>query len=237
MKTLIVAPMSREARAIPRDVFVCGSGPDAPKRVIAAADAAGAEIVIITGVCGGLDPSLAPGSVILCRKLVAGDGPELAPHPALLESARRALRAVAIPFVSSTLLTVERPMASKEERTAAWNKYGAAGVDMETYGIVQALEARGARWLALRAVVDPAGEGLPSALLEWRAEEDEREILRRLLRTPKSWPSLVRLAFQMRSATRALSRAVAPIADAAGTLAPPTEAREEPRSVQFISVQ
>ena len=237
MKTLIVAPMSREARAIPRDVFVCGSGPDAPKRVIAAAHAAGAECVIIAGVCGGLDPSLAPGATILSRRLVADGKPELTAHPELLEAARRALRTAGVPFVSSTLLTMEEPIASKNERTAAWNKHGAAGVDMETYGIAEALEVRGARWLALRAVVDPAGEALPSALLDWRAEEDEREILSRLLRSPKSWPSLVRLAFQMRSATRALSRAVPPLADATGSLARPGELREEPRAVQFISVQ
>ncbi len=237
MKTLIVAPMTREARAIPRDAFVCGSGPNAPERAFREADRAGAECVIIAGVCGGLDPSLAPGGVILGRKLVADDGTDLTPHPELLDAARRALRAADVPFVSSTLLTIDRPIQSTEERTAAWNKFGAAGVDMETYGIAEALEARGARWLALRAVVDPAREVLPSALLEWRAEEDEREILSRLLRSPRSWPSLVRLAFEMRSATRSLRRAVPPVANAMASIAAAGDAPQEPRAVQFISVQ
>src|SRR5207248_1200084 len=89
----IVAPMSREARAIPGDVFVCGSGAGAPDRVVAAAEASTAEVVIIAGVCAGLDPSLGPGSLILGRRLVAGGEPELTPSHALLAASRMARRA------------------------------------------------------------------------------------------------------------------------------------------------
>src|SRR5439155_20855487 len=89
VKTLIVAPMSREARAIPREVFVCGSGADAPHRVVSAVEASGAEVVIVAGLCGGLDPSLGPGSLILGRRLVAEGEAELTPSHALLETARR----------------------------------------------------------------------------------------------------------------------------------------------------
>ena len=236
MKTLIVAPMSREARAIPRQVFVCGSGA-APRRVASAVEASSAEVVIIAGVCGGLDPSLTPGSLILARRLVAAGEAELTPSHVLLDAARRALIARNIGFVSSTLLTMDRPIASRDDRTAAWNEHGAAGVDMETFGVAKMLESRGVRWLALRSVVDPANDALPAPLLEWREEQDEREIVRRMLRAPASWPSLIRLALQMRSATRTLRRSVPPVAAALTAL---TEIKEPPtdtRQVQFISVQ
>src|SRR5437762_3457780 len=170
-------------------VFGCGSGAGAPDRVVAAAEASTAEVVIIAGVCGGLDPSLGPGSLILARRLVAAGEPDLTPSHALLDAARRALLARDIGFVSSTLLTTDRPIASRDDRTAAWNEHGAAGVDMETYGIAKTLDGRGIRWLALRGVVDPATGTLPAPLLEWREEQDERGIVRLMLRTPASWPS------------------------------------------------
>ena len=208
MKVLVVAPMAREARAIGRRVFTCGAGATAPSRIVEIVDRLQPDMVLIAGVCGGLDPSLAPGAVILGRRVLTPNAPELVPSSDVLQAARRALGRASQPFVSSTLLTVPAPLPSREARTSAWNEYGAAGVDMETYGIAQSLQERGVRWLALRAVVDPAGATLPSGLLNWRTEDDEREIVRQILRQPQTWRADARLALQMRSAQRALASAV-----------------------------
>ena len=210
MRTLVVTPMSREARAAAPDAFVCGSR-HAAARVLAHLEREPADIVLIAGVCGGLDPSLAPGALVLGRRLLAEGKPELAPDAAAFEAVRRAMRRARLPFVSSSLLTTERPIESIAARTDAWNAYGAGGMDMETYDIAAALEERRVRWLALRSVLDPAGFTLPRAVRTWSDEQDEREIARAALGSPREWPAYARLALQMRTSLRTLSRAT-PIA-------------------------
>ena len=162
---------------------------------------------MIVGVCGGLDPSLAPGDLVLARRVVASDGGELIPPRLLFEGARHELSRRRLSFVSSTLLTVEGPAGDGLERTYLWNAHGAGGVDMETYTIARAAEDHGVPWLALRAVVDPAGTGLPRSLQRWSGEADS-DVVRVALRRPMEWPAYVRLAFGMRRALRALHDAM-----------------------------
>lgn len=207
MRTLVVTPMTREARASGRDTFISGTR-GAADRVIARLDQQPADVVLIAGVCGGLDPSLAPGALILGRRLLAEGKPELTPDDAAFHAVRRGMRRARLPFVSSSLLSIDRPIESVRARTDAWNAYGAAGVDMETYDIASALSQRGVRWLALRSVLDPAGFTLPRAVREWSEEANEREISRAALRSPLDWPGYARLALQMRASLRALRRGV-----------------------------
>ncbi|HEY7801033.1 MAG TPA: hypothetical protein VIE40_00030 [Dehalococcoidia bacterium] len=210
MRTLTIAPMSREATAIGRDVIVCAHAADLPSSVLhpPVSDGAARTAVLIAGVCGGLDPSLAPGTLILGRKIVAEGRPELAPSGGLFAAARTALRGQRTPFVSSLLLTVDRPLASGDAKRDAWNTYGAAGVDMESYELAEALDAAGVPWLALRSVLDPAGSVLPAPVARWTSESDDREIARAALTTPRDWPAYARLALELRSSLRALRRGV-----------------------------
>ncbi|MDE3096316.1 MAG: hypothetical protein KGK07_10005 [Chloroflexota bacterium] len=204
MRTLVVAPTLREARMLSGDVLAARS----PDAVLARLAQQPADVVLIAGICGGLDPSLAPGALVLSRRLVACGRPDLAPPDVLVEAARRALRTLRRPFVSSTLLSVDQPLATRRGKTDAWNTHGAAGVDMETYTLAEALAGRGVPWLALRAVLDPASAALPTAVAGWRGEQDERAIARAALRRPFDWPAYVRLALQSRTALGALARAV-----------------------------
>ncbi len=206
-RLLLVAPTPREAAAV-RTSTVCGAGPRATEAVDAMLRVAPRDLVVIAGVCGGLDPSLAPGSLILCRRAVNEHGDERIPERALFEQARRAFRARRLPFVSSSLLTVDAPVVSRAQKTALWNRHGAAGVDMETWGVIEAAAAHGVPWLAVRVVLDPASAALPPSLHTWSGEPDA-DVLRRVLRRPFEWPSYARLALQARSALRTLA-AVSP---------------------------
>jgi nucleoside phosphorylase len=226
---LIVAPMAREAAACGHDALVCGAGPQAAERVDGLLQRHRPELLIVAGVCGGLDPSLAPGGLVLGRRVIAPNRSERAPQPAMLAAARRALRAGGVPYVLSGLLSVSRPAGTRRQKTALWNRYGAAGVDLETYGIAEAAEEHGVPWIALRAVLDPATAGLPSAVRDWHGEQDEQRILRHLAVRPYTWPAYARLAFQLRLALGALRRAVPLLAGAASTALPLSELDAERR--------
>ncbi|GBD22890.1 hypothetical protein HRbin29_00536 [bacterium HR29] len=214
MSVLVVAPTEREARAI-RGARACGAGHAAGEGLVRFLEAERPEAVLVAGWCGGLDPSLAPGDVVLGRSVSAPGRTELRPRPLLLEAARRELRRRrGLRFVSSRLLTVERPAAGRSEKVDLWNEFGAAGVDMETYALVEELEGRGIPWLVIRVVLDPAGWELPRSLTTWTAEGDEREALRRALLRPWEWPAYARLARAAPRAERALRRAAAIVARA-----------------------
>lgn len=203
MRALVIAPTRREARAVGHSAVVCGDA-DAARTIADMQRTQPIELLLIVGVCGGLDPSLAPGGVILARSAVTRASAELVPDPEVFGAVRRAMRARNTAFISSKLLTVDRPAASRAAKTMLWNTHGAAGVDMETYALAAAAVAQGIPWLAIRAVLDTSSCGLPAPLRGWRAESGERAILRAMARQPWEWPALLRLAWQMRSAFRAL---------------------------------
>lgn len=214
MRTLIVTGMGREARAVG-----CGARTwrrDDPSVALGGADSD--ACVLIAGVCRGLDPSLAPGALILARAVAADGAPELVPAPGSFGAARRALRMRHPGFVSSKLLTVGEPLDGVRARTEAWNAHGAAGIDMETYDIARACEARGLAWVAVRAVLDPAGARLPRAAAAWREDSDDAAIARSALTTPRDWPAYLRLALQLRTSLQALSAAIPALVSALGRL-------------------
>jgi nucleoside phosphorylase len=220
MSVAIVAPTRREATACGEGTLVCGVGVAAEASLAALLDRGRAEALVIAGVCGGLDPSLAPGTLILCRRALQRGAPELKPDQAQIETARRRLRGKGVPFVLSGLLTVEHPVASRAEKTDLWNEFGAAGVDMETYPLARLAEARGVPWLAVRAVLDPANAGLPAVLRNVRDEVDERALAAALARSPRDWPAAARLALWLRCALAGLRQGVPVVAAVASSVRP-----------------
>lgn len=209
MKTLIVTPTSREAAALgPRyRGLICGGGAAAGESVAARIAEEKPDLVVLAGYCGALDPSLHAGSLILCRHALAPGEEPLEPHQGAVERVRHALKDPGRLFVYSRLLTVAKPVASKRRKTDLWNEHGAGGVDMETYGVARACADAGVPWLALRAVLDPAGQTLPKAAAQWAGEADEVEIRKQVLRSPLKWPAYGRLVLELRHANKALHEA------------------------------
>jgi len=223
---LVVTAMPREAKALRAlGAVACGTRAAAGCTLDALLRARPPAAVVITGVCGGLDPSLRPGDAILASALLASGRPDLAPGAALLDAARSALRSGAVRFVTSPVLTVDAPLTPRPARTGAWNAYGAVAVDMETYDLAAAASARGAPWLALRVVLDPTHHELPPSLRAWSGETD-RQVALRALGRPLEWPAYLRLALQWRIAAASLRRAAPIVTRAASAAAPGGEPRQ-----------
>lgn len=233
MRVLCVAPMTREARVA--DAVACGAGARATAFVDRALATGEYDAVMLAGVCGGLDPSLMAGAVIVARRAIdasAGDGIDV--DPALRDAVRARLRARSVPFVSAPLLTVDAALLDATGRRDAWNLHGAAGVDMESYGVAAAALRHGVPWIAVRVVLDPAGMELPRSLAAWRGEDDERAIAREALRHPREWPAYTRLALQSRAAMRTLTR-IAPLArDAVADLPAATRASRVVEAIALV---
>lgn len=211
MKPLALAPTTREADAFHRlQPAICGVGTAAGSFVADVMPRP--EAILLGGVCGGLDPSLPAGGIILGRQVVDTGGDVIEADRLLLDEIRAFLRTHHVPFVFSRLLTVPAAVLTKNEKRDLWNTHGAAGVDMETYHVAWAARDAGIPWVVVRAVVDPATASLPGSLADWDGKAGQAALLRRAARRPAEWPGYARLAVYDRRARAALKRAMPAVA-------------------------
>jgi len=131
----------------------------AARGLIALLDAFPVDRLVVLGTAGGLSPRLAPGALIVARRVREGAIDAPAPDPAWQERALASGRAVA-----GTVVTSEFILPYPEMKEALWRTLpggGPAAVDLET-AIYARLAARcGVPYIAVWAVLDPAEEELP----------------------------------------------------------------------------
>lgn len=182
---------------------VVGVGPAAASRSVRRLlDATEVDHVVVIGVCGGIDPALGIGDLVVPTDVADETGHSLVPAPLVgLEPRGRLL-------TTSTLVM-------DAERHEAWRADGIVAVDMETAAVGAVCEARGVTWSVVRAVSDRPSDGLFDAsimeLLRPDGSPDLRAVARRVVRHPRSIATLARLG---RDSSRAAKASVAGAVDA-----------------------
>jgi hopanoid-associated phosphorylase len=184
-------------------------------RTLAAAErllAEGATALVSFGIAGALAPDLAPGALLLPRRVLAEDGDAF-----VVDAALHARLAVALGLVADErdLLGAQRIVGAPADKAALHRRTGAAAVDLESGYVAAAAARRGRPFIVLRAVADPAGFALPRAAavgLDAAGNVAIAPVLRALLRAPWQIGALVRVALHTRHALATLSRAVPSLA-------------------------
>jgi adenosylhomocysteine nucleosidase len=177
----------------------------------------GADLVISFGVCGGLDPALRPGTLIVAESICDPAGGVAATDEAARTDLFETLFAAGLRPASGTLLGSDTPVATAAEKARLFAETGAVAVDMESHGIAHAAQAANAAVLAVRAVADPAERDLPRAALKATAPDGRLRLLpviATMYLRPWESPAMIRLAYEARLAFDALERA----ADVCGNL-------------------
>ncbi|MGH2633696.1 MAG: hypothetical protein ACRDG3_09830 [Tepidiformaceae bacterium] len=221
---LVVVPTEREHAALTRAsaAVVCGVGSEAGAALAEILAARRPSLVLLAGFAGALDPSLKAGTTILARESTTAGGEPLAPDVASNKLIEAALHQSRRPFVRSRLLTVDGPVMRASEKRDLWNTHGAGGVDMETHAVAEACVAAGIPWVALRVVLDGAGQSMPKGIAEWHGDSDDKGVALAALKRPQDWPGFVRLAIQYPKARTALRRSVRLAVRAVNAEAAPT---------------
>jgi adenosylhomocysteine nucleosidase len=216
----------RKAGAARAGINIVQSGPG-PRRAAQAASAAvasGASALVSFGLAGGLVARLAPGSVVLPHR-IRGEGGQVffadrEWHAALARGLLGVLEPCFDDLVSvpSALTTVAAKAASAAD--------GAAAADMESAAIAQVAAGAGARFVALRVIVDAAHDSLPGNAERWIDERGERRLAPALAAAfkPVQWRELWILGQRYRRARRTLER-LAPFVVARGFFASPSASR------------
>lgn len=202
---LAVTGLVAEARiaAGPGVVTAAGGGDSARLALLVkGALARGVRAVISFGIAGGLEPGLAPGSVLIGRGVHDGDDRDEA------ASAWVARIATALPEARiADLAGVDAAVVTAADKAALHRRTGAAAVDMESHVASRLAALHGLPFVALRVVADPARRTLPPAALVGLRPDgttDVGAVLRSLARAPRQLPGLIRTGLDARAAFTAL---------------------------------
>ena len=180
-------------------------------RWTALVSAADRPLVVSAGVCGGLDPSLRAGDLVLPDAVISDGGRRL---PVTGSVAHRSTAAGGAPARTGLMATVTRVVATPEAKAALRAATGAVAVDMESAAILDAAAARGCSSLVVRAVSDDARETLPDELMGLMGTGGRIQCGGVLLALAS--PRVLHRALQLRRSTR---RALASVAGALARLA------------------
>ena len=199
-------------------LVVSGMGPAAAAQGARQLLAAGAQALISWGMAGGLDPALEAGTLVLPSEVISPGGGHFFTADHWREPLCAAL-AHAHPLCCGRLLSSREVIGTAADKARAFQQTRASAVDMESLAIAEVAARARVPFLAVRAIVDTAGDAVPASLIEAAAGAAPVRIGRlvgSLARTPADTLALVRLARGYRAASRALA-AVA----LSGALAPP----------------
>ncbi len=198
-----------------------GPGPERAQAAAARLAGDGAALLISFGICGGLDPELRPGDLVLADAVLAGDGaryPAAAQQRAVLEAR---LSGLSLRIRTGALFGQDQPLAAAADKAARFGASGAPAVDMESLGVARAAEATGLPFLVVRAVADPAAHSLPRAALKAIGPDGRLKpfaALTAMYLRPWESPALVRLAYETRRAFDTLEKVAARLAEPGGGL-------------------
>ncbi len=191
------------------------------------------RLVLSIGTCGGLDPELQVGDVILAYRVAVpsassgADASREADEPGCAAGADCAGDAICRAYEKvcqlehkfvcrmGTILTVDKALATEESKALARKDYGADVVDMETSAIAKAAAECGVAWAVVRVVSDSASENLPIDFGSIMGADGEPDRVRLAVKAIMKPPLMLKL-LKLRTA---MNRAVGNMADCLEELA------------------
>jgi len=184
---------------ISRYVIVGGGLPAGARAAAEVLAAQGVSALMSFGLAGGLDPALAPGRLVVPRRVISAGGVWLT-DPALTQDCGGA--------TAEALFAGETIAATATEKAALHAQTGAAAIDLESGEVAAAAARHGLPFVVVRAICDPAERNLPPAALaalNTAGVIGLGRVLASLLRAPRQLPLLLALARDAGAARRALA--------------------------------
>lgn len=141
-------------------VFSCGMGAPEAEKTVTEAKQSGVKGIISFGVCGGLDPALPAGSIVLPHSILA---PQEIPVDLVWRNALETVLIENYDIAGGKLLAAEKTINSIDEKSLLYKQTGACAVDMESGVLAQEAARQQLPFIAVRVVHDPANQSLPPA--------------------------------------------------------------------------
>ncbi len=189
-------------------VIRAGIGGSNARRAATVLRDAGVEALLSWGCAAGLDPEIEPGTIVVPTAVLAPDGEKIKVDQRLHSSLCQALSG-GVPIRTECSMSSDSPVVSRQQKAMLYQRYAAVAVDMESAAIAQAARSFDLPFAAVRVVLDPAGQGLPEAVIQGMEDDGSFAIgrcLRCLLKRPSDVLGMVSLAIHSWRASRSLQR-------------------------------
>jgi 5'-methylthioadenosine/S-adenosylhomocysteine nucleosidase len=167
------------------------------------------DLIIHTGYCGGADPVLTVGDLVIAESVVDAASGKIYPGDAsLLARAHGILKAKNIRGRAGKLVTIDRVATSPHDKAFLATQHAAIGIDMESSELADALAQTDIPCIVVRAVLDPLDFHFPniSDVVEEDGSTDAMALIEHLVRKPGEiarLPKIQYLASQAREAIAA----------------------------------
>jgi adenosylhomocysteine nucleosidase len=178
--------------------------------------AKGASQLISWGCAAALEPSLQAGDLTLADRLLDADNEEIRVNPDWLDHAKTVFgetftdpREQAV--LHTGLLTESNTVVTSGKAKKQLHAFtGALALDMESSAVAKVAQKHSLPFLAIRAIADTAGMGLPEAVVYATNADGEvaiGKLLGYLLLHPAQLPSLIKLGLYFNKAKQTLKQA------------------------------
>jgi hypothetical protein len=184
---------------------VCGNAATLTEKLRAIARV---RLVVSFGLCGGLDPALRAGDIVIGTKVVAA-GQSIDADAAAVELLAGRLSASGERTHLGAVACVDRPVLTAREKAQLRLTTGAAVVDMESLVAARFARERGVALAILRVVGDPADRAVPAIAAEALRPDggvDLARVLSKSMASPAQIPGLLAVARDSEIAHRGLRR-------------------------------
>ena len=168
----------------------------------------GVQALVSFGIAGGLDPALAPGTLVLPRTVRTPEGGETACDISWHGRFAGGLLS-SITVSEQDLVSVTEPVVTAEAKRALAERTGTGAVDVESAAVGTVAQELALPFLTIRAIADRADQPLPSAALKATNANGSVSALRAVIAIaarPSEAGDMIRLARQTGKAKRTLAR-------------------------------
>ncbi|NHO52800.1 hypothetical protein GOB87_02330 [Acetobacter estunensis] len=185
-------------------IAISGATRDGAERGAARLVACGVPVLASFGLAAGLDPELAPGTILVPDAVVA-EGKLFPCSPSLRRRLGAGLRGV----VAGALLHSDVVVLTAEEKQRLAHETGCCSLDMESGFVARAAQKAGRPFAVLRVICDPASRTLPPAAALALSPDGGLGVgalAKSLLCRPSQIVSLIKLGCDASSARKAMLR-------------------------------
>jgi adenosylhomocysteine nucleosidase len=174
------------------------------------------DLVITSGVAGGLRQDLTVGQVVLSERLMTCRDDDLQPEQVIdapvqwLNKCAAALEGSRISQAAGPTITSRRPLMTTADKQRAHSLSGGAiAVDMESAAIALEARRRGIPFVCMRTILDTTGEDVVGArLLDQNGRVRPLAAAKTLITNPWMIIGVVHLLRNLRLATNSLASAL-----------------------------
>ena len=192
-----IAAEAKPALRLSSNILCSGGRPEIAANQAHALIAAGASTLMSFGIAGGLSSKLRPGSLVVADQVIT----EFDRYPALSTCASIVKAHVGAVYGSWSIV------ATATEKREIRKRTGALAVDMESGPVARVAMEAGVPFIALRAIADPAGHGLPLAALlplDEQGRPNLSAVFWSILTNPGQIPALIRTGNETNKALKRL---------------------------------